>query len=105
MVEDDELTLPELFAMLDYGQVMPKEPQRSPLNLGKKRGRPSLSAAPQTAAQRQRARRERLAAAPLKDFNEWTDAECLAILASSKYRESDVDELAWRRLGELRDFL
>ena len=98
MIEADELTLSGLFDLLEGGQQATTSEQR-------KRGRPRLSAAPKTAAQRQRERRARLALASLKDPSQWDDAECIAVLSSGRHRGTDLDELAWHRLGELRDFL
>jgi len=40
-----------------------------------------------------------------RDSHEWTDAECLAILAGSRWRGGAIDKAAWQQLGKLRGFL
>ncbi len=58
-----------------------------------------------TQAQRKREHRIRQAeAAYNRDSHELTDAECLAILAGSRWRGGPIDKGAWEQLGKLRGF-
>jgi hypothetical protein len=74
--------------------------------LPKKRGRPASGAKPMSAAKRKQEQRIRQAeAVQNRDSHEWTDAECLAILAGSRWRGGAIDKAAWQQLGKLRGFM
>lgn len=72
----------------------------------KKRGRPPIGAKSMSAAKRKQEQRIRQAeAVQTRDSHEWTDAECLAILAGSRWRGGAIDKAAWQQLGKLRSFM
>lgn len=71
-----------------------------------KRGRKPKGFKAQTPAQRQAERRARLrTVAAEKESKDWTEAVCLDILSSKKWRGGPMDRAAWQQLGKLRDFI
>lgn len=80
-------------------------PENLPKKLGRKPKNPVTGT--QTAAQRKRAQRERQQEAiATTDSDQWTEAECLFVLANGKWPAgSPMDRGAWRRLGELRGYV
>ena len=70
-----------------------------------KRGRKPLGNKPMTPAQRQSERRMRLKQKAVEDESEsWSEAVCLDVLTSSKWRGGALDKAAWQQLGRLRGF-
>jgi hypothetical protein len=71
-----------------------------------KRGRKPKGWRAQTAAERQADRRARLRTAAIElDSKEWTEAVCLEILTTKKWRNGAIDLAAWQQLGKLRGFI
>ena len=72
----------------------------------KKRGRKPIGNTPMTPAQRQSERRMRLKQIAAEDESDsWTEAVCLDVLNSSKWRRGAIDKAAWEQLGRLRGFI
>ena len=72
----------------------------------KRRGRKPIGNKPMTPAQRQSERRMRLRQTAAEDeSNSWTEAVCLDVLISSKWRGGAIDKAAWEQLGRLRGFI
>lgn len=58
-----------------------------------------------TAAERKRAQRERMATAvELEPPEQWSEATCLQVLGSAKFKGTKTGEAAWRRLGEIHGY-
>lgn len=58
-----------------------------------------------TPAQRKREQRMRsLTRIAERDSHEWTEADCLAVLGMSKYRNRWESRDAWAQIGKLREF-
>lgn len=73
----------------------------------KRKGRPPRNPmlGPMDAAKRKREQRIRqVEAIYSRDCHEWTEAECLAVLISTRWRGGDIDREAWEQLGRLRAF-
>ena len=78
--------------------------EKKPENRGRPAKRPRLGA--MTAAERKREQRIRQAEAiQERDSYQWTEAECLAVLAGTQWRGGGIDQAAWYQLGRLRGFV
>lgn len=80
-------------------------PTETPKKAGRKPKNPVTGT--QTAAQRKRSQRERQQEAiATTETDQWTEAECLFVLASGKWPAgSPMDRGAWHKLGELRGYV
>jgi hypothetical protein len=59
-----------------------------------------------SADKRQRERRSRQAEnIQTRPATEWTDSECLHVLAGRQWRGTALDAQAWAQLGKLREFV
>lgn len=77
---------------------------KTPQKRGRKPKNPVLGA--MDAAKRKQEQRTRQAEAIYqRDSHEWTDAECMAILAKKSYGKSAVGQQAWEQLGKLRGWI
>ncbi len=75
------------------------------LEAAKKRGRPALANGARTAAQRKEAQRERMETAIYEtNDKEWTEAQCLFVLSSPKWKSTPIGQGAWVQLGKLRNY-
>jgi hypothetical protein len=72
----------------------------------KPRGRkPTRPNGAMTPAQRKAEQRSRQATAiNERDSHEWTEAECLLVLAGKTWRGTVIDRQAWLRIGQLRGY-
>lgn len=40
-----------------------------------------------------------------QEETDWTEADCLLVLQTTRYRGGAMDRTAWRRLGQLRGYV
>jgi hypothetical protein len=70
------------------------------------RGRKPIGPRAMTAAERKREQRSRQETAVFEqDSGQWTEATCLQVLTSLRWRGGPIERTAWEQLGRLRGFI
>jgi hypothetical protein len=70
------------------------------------RGRKPIGTRAMTAAERKREQRSRQETAIFEQGSEqWTEATCLQVLTSRRWRGGPLERAAWEQIGRLRGFI